>query len=347
MPPLAPAPAPENTPSAVLATFDANIERVTRPLLQFLSQASGIDTVYFTHIDWQQGQQRILFLHNSSALPLQEGMDIPLHITLCERAIEQQHFFEAHVDAVWQDKQAAMQLGIKTYASAPVEDIDNSIYGTLCAISQNSVPLSADKRQLFSLCADIISRQIEREYLVAQLQQDQEVLRELALVDELTGVFNRRALDIELAHMVGKAQRLNLGLFLAFIDLDGFKRINDTWGHAAGDAMLREVSVRLKKTLRSGDVVGRYGGDEFIALGLLRNRDDISEGHALQKRLANALSGHYQLPAHTLDYAGPSIGWIEAWDDALDATALMTRADHAMYQAKQARKDQSMAQSRA
>lgn len=88
----------------------------------------------------------------------------------------------------------------------------------------------------------------------------------LAYLDDATGLYNRRYILKELAREFARAMRFGRELSLLMIDVDGFKNINDTYGHLTGDQILKEVSLILKKSVRTGDIVGRYGGDEFIAI---------------------------------------------------------------------------------
>jgi diguanylate cyclase (GGDEF)-like protein len=91
-----------------------------------------------------------------------------------------------------------------------------------------------------------------------------ERLRELALTDPLTGLHNRRFVLEMLVHLVFDSERTGKGCAVALFDLDGFKRVNDTRGHLAGDALLRDVGLVLRQVLRRSDLLGRYGGDEFL-----------------------------------------------------------------------------------
>jgi diguanylate cyclase (GGDEF)-like protein len=93
-----------------------------------------------------------------------------------------------------------------------------------------------------------------------------EEMEQLANTDELTGLFNRRAIMRLLEEEFWKAHRFGFPLSLAMIDLDRFKDVNDRWGHLAGDVVLREVAATLKERLRKIDVVGRYGGEEFLCI---------------------------------------------------------------------------------
>ena len=118
-----------------------------------------------------------------------------------------------------------------------------------------------------------------------------------------------------------------------FIDLDGFKPVNDTYGHAVGDALLQAVSGRLNESLRPGDSVSRFGGDEFLVLG--RNLRSPADAVAVAERIQQYLAGPFEIDGHVL-LIGSSIGVAVSDPAGIGAAALIRQADLAMYRAKQA-----------
>jgi diguanylate cyclase (GGDEF)-like protein/PAS domain S-box-containing protein len=109
-----------------------------------------------------------------------------------------------------------------------------------------------------------------------------EKLQALSLVDELTGIYNRRGFFIMARQQMKTARRMNLGMFCIFVDLDGLKQINDTCGHQEGDRALADTARILKETFRESDIIGRLGGDEFTVLVL---EDDENHAGAIVDRL--------------------------------------------------------------
>ncbi len=175
----------------------------------------------------------------------------------------------------------------------------------------------------------LIRRQKKLERLVVERTRE---IEQMALRDSLTGVMNRKAIMARLEEEVEYARRHGTPLCVALIDLDHFKRINDTLGHLAGDEVLRESARRLSSAIRTSDAIGRYGGEEFILL--FRNVErEFGFDHC--QRVRQQLC---EEPIRFEDHSLPitcSIGL--AWSSEVsDLTpALLARADEAMYRAKQ------------
>jgi diguanylate cyclase (GGDEF)-like protein len=165
---------------------------------------------------------------------------------------------------------------------------------------------------------------------VSQLASLTGRLRELAMIDSLTGVLNRRAF---LDHADGewvRQRRHNHALSCAMVDVDGFKKINDTFGHAAGDAVLQHIGALLRATLRASDLPARLGGDEFVAL---MPETNLEGAVALGERL---LARVQQRPLTVLDQSLAttlSIGVASA-EGCNSLEELMAKADQALYRAK-------------
>ncbi len=167
---------------------------------------------------------------------------------------------------------------------------------------------------------------------ISPVKQTEERLQYLAHHDPLTGLPNRLLLQDRLAHAVRTAHRNKQQLAVLFIDLDGFKEINDTHGHQLGDALLEKASRRLRSCLREGDTVARLGGDEFIVI--LEQTTDREGIVQVVEKILEALRKPMKLQGLDLNISG-SIGISLYPDDALDCQDLVKRADTAMYQAKQ------------
>jgi diguanylate cyclase (GGDEF)-like protein/PAS domain S-box-containing protein len=157
-------------------------------------------------------------------------------------------------------------------------------------------------------------------------------LRFVASHDPLTGLFNRNIFDERLHQALAQAARFERSLSLLFIDLDGFKLINDTHGHNAGDALLAELAARLRNTLREGDVIGRMGGDEFVVL--IEEFTEVSQVAEVAKKLLDTVTRPFVLHGQSCQVTA-SLGISIYPDDGSDAQTLLKNADMAMYLVKQ------------
>ena len=149
--------------------------------------------------------------------------------------------------------------------------------------------------------------------------------------DALTGLPNRRVFARRLDHALKRAREGGSRFAMLVIDLDDFKRINDTLGHAAGDALLHFVAQRLQQGVRTGDTLARLGGDEFAAI--LPGVADRTVAQARADRLARTLEASTEFQGHRLSI-GASIGLALYPDDGADETRLYAAADRAMYASK-------------
>jgi diguanylate cyclase (GGDEF)-like protein/PAS domain S-box-containing protein len=175
---------------------------------------------------------------------------------------------------------------------------------------------------------------------ITERKRAEAAAHELAVRDPVTGILNRRGLDNALNTLLSSANAESRHLALLLVDLDYFKAVNDTFGHAAGDIVLREVASVLTQCVRRTDVVGRTGGDEFVVLlpGI--------EGSLKAKEIAQNIVAGLAKPIAVGDgkfaHVGASIGIAIAGTAREPAAALLRRADVAMYAAKQAGRGQAI-----
>ena len=317
------------------------LEDLTRPLLEMLEVVTGLESTYLTTIDLDLGLQHVVYARNSRELQIPEGLSVPWGDTLCKRALDEGRPYTDCVASQWGDSEAARLLGIQTYVSTPVRTDEGALYGTLCAASSQRRPLTAEAEQALRLFARLIEQHVERERLVEKLQRANAELRTQALTDPLTGLLNRRALLRELAQLSALAQRTGSWLLAGAVDLDGFKLINDTHGHDAGDEFLCSIAAQLQAALRGGDVLARMGGDEFVVIGLgpKLGEDGVAAAQLLQHRLAAATVGGHPAGATRVDYAGASVG-VACLDPQVGVEQALRESDAAMYRVKLARRRQ-------
>jgi len=329
-----------------------SVEQLTRPLLDMLGAVTGLESTYLTSIDLQADLQHVRYARNVGQLQIPEGLSVQWGDTLCKRALDEGRMCTSDVARCWPDSDAARQLGIQTYVSAPVRAEDGVLYGTLCAASARRHDIDPQAESVLKLFSSVIASFIEREMLVEQLHAANVRLMSYALTDTLTGLPNRRALYEALDRLMARAVREHGSVLVGVIDLDGFKGINDTHGHQAGDVFLQEVSRRIAAVLRSSDMLGRLGGDEFVLIGpgpaLPRKHADAGgvthhaeaeeAARAMEERVLSATLGRYALGEASVAYEGASAGVVALDPAGLDAEAAVQLADARMYEIKHARR---------
>ncbi len=166
---------------------------------------------------------------------------------------------------------------------------------------------------------------------VTERKAAQERIARLARYDELTGLPNRTHFRERINEMLEHVRLRGNQIALHLIDIDRFKSVNDTLGHPIGDKLLKEVSRRLGSVVRTGDMIARFGGDEFVILQSTPSRRQDSG--RLARRLVKALSVPFDVEGHRIDI-GASIGIAIAPQDGVDADELIKNADMALYAAK-------------
>ncbi len=168
---------------------------------------------------------------------------------------------------------------------------------------------------------------------ISLVKRQEQQLQHLAQHDALTGIPNRVLLADRMRHAIAQARRNGDLLAIGYLDLDGFKPINDTHGHEAGDHLLVEMARRMSEALRSGDTVARLGGDEFVLL--LQGLNDLEECEATLDRLLSVISQPALIDGQIATLSA-SIGVSLYPSDDEDPDTLLRHADQAMYAAKQA-----------
>ncbi|MFZ0746839.1 MAG: GGDEF domain-containing protein [Terracidiphilus sp.] len=191
-------------------------------------------------------------------------------------------------------------------------------------------PEGTDKEELEALTAGIrlATLAIETRKLYSDLVHRSEY-------DLLTDMYNRFSLDRQLEEQIEKARQNSSTFGLIYVDLDDFKLVNDLYGHHVGDLYLQEVSLRMKRQLRTGDILGRLGGDEFAALvTVMRGRTDVEE---IAQRLERCFDAPFAMEGYVLR-GSASVGIAIYPTDGTNSDNLLSAADTAMYMAKHSRR---------
>ena len=196
--------------------------------------------------------------------------------------------------------------------------------GERCAIQLSINAVRSDAGQLLQYVAIITD--------ITEKRRQEQQLKQIAHFDILTGLPNRLLLADRLQHGMTQALRRKQNLAVVYIDLDGFKAVNDTWGHATGDKLLIEVAQRMRHALRESDTVARLGGDEFVAVFV-----DLPDGipyEVFLMRLLKAASEPVYIDGQALKVSASLGVTMYPQQEELDADQLLRQADQAMYQAK-------------
>jgi diguanylate cyclase (GGDEF)-like protein len=172
--------------------------------------------------------------------------------------------------------------------------------------------------------AEALTRQAGQVIARIELQNE---LQRAAMLDDITGLPNRRLFEEQVQRFASGDDLVGV----AFIDLDGFKAVNDTLGHEVGDAVLREVAQRIQLVVREQDAVARFGGDEFVAVLKVPDR---AAAHAIAERIRQAVAESYDLPEGLMISASIGLAVGDVHPDPHVTDQLVRIADQAMYRAK-------------
>jgi diguanylate cyclase (GGDEF)-like protein len=189
------------------------------------------------------------------------------------------------------------------------------------------------RRSEYALEQKVLERTRSVEDVNRQLREKEVKLQQMALHDPLTGLANRLLLDETLERAINRSQRDNSNLALLVIDLDGFKEVNDSLGHIAGDILLQTIAERIKTTIRAMDTASRLGGDEFVVL--LENLHETEAAFRVADQIIEQIALPVDLPMGNSRISA-SMGIAFFPQHAQDALQLLKSADKAMYSAKAA-----------
>ncbi len=214
---------------------------------------------------------------------------------------------------------------LRFYAGAPLRDRAGHALGTIAVLGMEPRRFTAEQRDLLRDLSVSVMTAIENRHRALEL-------RRMATTDHLTGLANRIQFETALAIELRQNERVHQAVSVLYLDLDGFKSVNDRFGHAAGDVLLREVAQRLQKLLRAGDTLARLGGDEFGIV--MRCGSDADSATSLAARIVEALAEPMSLGGGDAVRVGVSIGIATQAAGTADASTLIEQADNALYDAK-------------
>lgn len=288
-------------------------------MLRMMRQLLCLDLWLVTRVH----EEEWIVLHAFGDGPIKAGDVLPLKATICNEMLAGNgpHIAPDLTAVPAYNGVPIMNLhSFGSYAGAPLI-VNGSVYGVLCGMSaqQQTEALAEQTPHLVTAArtlSTILGQQLHSETLSRRVERAESE----ALVDVLTGLYNRRGWEQLIAHEQARGRRYGNKHAVFFMDIDGLKTINDLDGHAAGDALIRRVADAIRNVIRDNDVAARVGGDEFA---LLATETAGSEAVAIRERLADAFRAAN---------VSVSIGFARA--DILDLDAATREADEEMYRRK-------------
>ena len=275
------------------ATHLAELEQVARPLLRLIQHLTSMETSFITTIDWENQLQDVLFSLNTGAMQLPEGARVDWTDSMCRSMFLSGHTQSSAVGVTVPATSGAIALGMNSFFALPLL-VDDRPIGTVCGASRRAVVLNDDQLASMQLIADALQQllhsEVSRRRAVARAElaerdavdargqtelhaQDARHMKLLANTDMLTGLPNRRAFTSRWEDALARSGRRHYPIGVLLIDVDRFKAVNDTGGHAQGDAVLAALGASLHAVARSADLAARLGGDEF-ALAVTHTDDN-------------------------------------------------------------------------
>ena len=180
--------------------------------------------------------------------------------------------------------------------------------------------------------SSIIDVALDKWTRLQQAKADREKLERLATFDSLTGLYNRRAVLGRLDELINLANRYKEDFSLSMLDIDHFKKVNDHYGHLTGDEVLEEIAVLIRRNIRETDIVGRYGGEEFI---IILPKTNLASAWVVAERLRSIIEKTEMKDSVGNVFAITVSQGLAGWERDEDAASLISRADEALYKAKE------------
>jgi diguanylate cyclase len=291
-----------------------DFERAGHAVLEFLHRRFGFSLWMVTRV---QGDQWIVLQSEGRGYDVHAGKVFRWADSFCSEMVK------GNGPRIAPDSEAVpayaaapigRQVPIKAYIGVPLTHADGRLFGTLCAIDPAPQPDAiVEEQELIELLASMLSAILDAELKLSEEVRRSEHLELESLVDPLTSLLNRRAWDRLLAQEEERCRRYGHSATVFVIDLDQLKEINDTSGHAAGDALLVRAASALREVVRDIDIVARLGGDEF---GLIAVECDAAGAELLLSRLREALDQRQVKASVGLAVREAASGLARAWEQA-------------------------------
>lgn len=314
----------------LLLNKESNLDLQLETALGLVSSFLGLDLGLVSHI---QGDAYIVKGVYAPGTDMEPGTSFDVGDTYCNLVLAADDVIS--IDDVktsrYEGHPCYHSFGLESYIGAPVV-VSGKRFGTInfSSAQPRQQPFSEADREFVRLLAEWAGMILERDGADQALRRSEEKMRLLAHRDELTALPNRRAFFSTAQQQQNLAKRKNWSLALLYLDINGFKEVNDSLGHDAGDKLLQGVAERLRSVTRFEEPFARMGGDEFALLLLDTSQAGASK---VAERIAASLEEPFIYSDTTVNI-GASIGIAEG-EASLALDVLLHRADQAMYEAKQ------------
>ncbi len=314
--------------------YDDTVKTVLRLIGRLFDHRA---TALFLFYPGQESLRVELYVHKAKATT-QEFLDALIAKTIGEMeewadASLMTNVVPVVVDDVPPEQGGTPASTLVGYQRVPIHRSDSTV-GVLALGSSRPLVMGEETLRL-------IRRVASQAYLVIENARLYREVHQLSITDGLTGLYNRRYAEELLQHEIQRGARYGSSLSVLLIDVDNFKRVNDGYGHAAGDAVLQRIAGSLRFGLRSADVVGRYGGEEVIVV--LPQTPPESALRTAQRLLeiVRALRFHKIDEGLSVTISIGVSGWDKVPDDRGEQSLLLRKADQALYEAKRAGRDEA------
>ena len=291
----------------------------------------------FWSVSRQEGDRQVHLNVADDAYGIVDGQSVPWSETLCRHMVDGAP--QIAPDAMAVPEYAATLMArrepIGAYVGVPIRGGDGRLYGTICGLDPKvAAPGLTDHAPLLALCASLLGQILHGERLRADAADREAQLTWSAFHDDLTGLPNRALFFDRLAQALEARERDGGTVAVLLVDLDEFKAVNDTLGHAAGDDLLGRAATRLSRAVRPTDVLARLSGDEFAVL-----LESVADPTLVAARLVRALADPFVVGDRPVTIsASVGVAELAADDPGAGVEDVLARADIAMYSAKHAGK---------
>lgn len=318
-----------------LARSLPDVQRIVRTSARELTGADGATFVL-------RDNGKCFYADEDAIAPLWKGSRFPMEICISGWAMLNRD--AAVIPDIYKDSriphEAYRPTFVKSLVMVPIRKLDpigaiGNYWAHERQPSEQEVSLLQALADSTSVAMENVAVYSELEQRVkdrtADLEKANEEIQQLSVTDELTGLLNRRGFYLLAEPALESARRNNRSCVLAFLDVDGLKRVNDQLGHEVGDDMIRDVATVLRDTLRKSDIIARMGGDEFCVLVT----EPEGNPAGLRDRIRQAFAGFPETGERPYRLSA-SIGLVQAWPGGKDSLdALLANADALMYEDKQ------------